>query len=84
MTPINMTHTQDAARRALQREAIHAHAAAARAALARLPAYANGLLTLATDDDTDDATLTAAARQARDLRQCAEALAEGLPMEAQR
>ena len=78
--PANLTTTLDdqaAARRALLRERAQADLSAATAALARLTTYAIGLQRLLCD--ADDATLKAANEQARDLRQCAEALAVELP-----
>ena len=77
--PANMTHHAtelDTARRALLTEAATADLTAARIALGRLIAHAVQLQSRLPL--LDDMALDAARRQARDLRQCAEALAVGV------
>lgn len=78
--PANMTtHTDtelDAARRKLLTDATAADLTAARVALGQLIAYIVQLQSRLPL--LDDMALSAARRQARDLRQCAEALAIGV------
>ncbi len=70
---------QDAVRRELLRAGVVEEAKAAEEWLGRLARYAGALKARAMAADLDAATLLAMKTQMRDLHQCAEALAVGLP-----
>ena len=77
--PANMTTTLDDARRRLLTDDARDNLKAARIAFGRLTAYTVQLQAQLDAGRLDAAALAAVVRQARDLRQCAEALGVNLP-----